>query len=375
MSRSYDLAIVGGGIIGLAHAYVAAKQGKRVVVIERDTRANGASIRNFGFITVTGQARDTVWPLARRARDIWAEVAAPAGIPIEHRGLLLTARYPESVGVLEAFMQTEMAADCALLSPDQLRALHPNVCSRSNLATLWSPHELRVESRTAIPALASWLHDHWGVTFMTATSALNVAPPVIETSRGLVHAEAAIVCPGDDFNTLFPDQIATHEPTRCILTMLRLADPGFKLPAGIMSDLGLVRYEGYAALPEAAALKARVAREHARHLAHGVHLIIVQSADGSLVVGDSHHYGATPWPFAASESEALILNEFRSATGLTPPPVIERWTGIYSSAAKPYFVEAPAENIRLVMVTSGTGASMSFGLAEQVIDSLYGGLK
>lgn len=375
MSRVYDLAIVGGGVIGLAHAYLAAKAGKRVIVIERDTRANGASIRNFGFITVTGQARDTVWPLARRARDIWAEVAVPAAIPIEHRGLLLTARYPESVAVLEAFMATEMAEACALLTPAQLRGLHPQICARDNAATLWSPHELRVESRTAIPALTRWLHDHWGVTFMTATAALNVAPPVIVTSRGTVHAEAAIVCPGDDFNTLFPDEIAAHQPTRCVLTMLRLADPGFKLPAGIMSDLGLIRYEGYAALPEAEVLRVRLARDHSRHLAHGVHLIAVQSADGSLVVGDSHHYDATPAPFAAAETEALILNEFRAATGLTPPPVIERWTGVYSSAKQPYFIAAPSDAVRLVMVTSGTGASMSFGLAEQVLASLYGGQK
>ena len=154
--------------------------------------------------------------------------------------------------------------------------------------------------------------------------------------------------------------------------MLRLADPGFTLPAGIMSDLGLVRYAGYADLPAAQALKDRVARDHAEHLAHGVHLIVVQSADGSLVVGDSHHYADTPWPFAAATSEALILDEFEAATGLAPPPVIERWTGIYSSAEKPFFVDAPSDALRIVMVTSGTGASMSFGLAEQVIAQLYG---
>lgn len=373
MAKQYDLAVIGSGIIGLAHAYVAAKMGKSVVVIERDTRANNASIRNFGFITVTGQARDTVWPLARRARDLWAEIAPQAGIAIEHRGLMLTARYPESVAVLEAFMATDMAEDCAIMTPAQLRASHTQICARTNMATLWSPHELRVESRTAIPKLAAWLANHWGVKFMTATAAYAVAPPHIATSRGDVHAQAAIVCPGDDFATLFPDRIAAHTPTKCILTMLRLASPGFILPAGVMSDLGLVRYAGYADLPEAAPLKARMQRDYPRHLAHGVHLIVVQSADGSLVVGDSHHYDATPQPFMATESEALILQEFRAATGLTPPPVIERWTGIYSSAEKPFFIDAPSPNVRLVMVTSGAGASMSFGLAERVITELLGG--
>ena len=51
----FDLAIVGAGICGLAHALAATRRGLRVAVIERDAQANGASIRNFGFVTVTGQ--------------------------------------------------------------------------------------------------------------------------------------------------------------------------------------------------------------------------------------------------------------------------------------------------------------------------------
>ena len=74
-SDSFDLAIVGAGIVGLAHALAAARLGKRVVVIDRDAQANGASIRNFGFVTVTGQERGECWRRARRSRDVWAEVA------------------------------------------------------------------------------------------------------------------------------------------------------------------------------------------------------------------------------------------------------------------------------------------------------------
>ena len=43
-----------------------------------------------------------------RTRDLWAEVAGAAGVSIEHRGLLLTLRRPESVAVAEAFLATEM---------------------------------------------------------------------------------------------------------------------------------------------------------------------------------------------------------------------------------------------------------------------------
>src|ERR1700761_9156546 len=112
-SSGFDIAIVGAGIVGLAHALAAVKAGKRVVVIDRDPRANGASIRNFGFITVTGQERGESWSLAMRTRDVWAEVAAEAGIPIEHEGLYLTGRSPEAMTVIEAFLATEMGEGCS----------------------------------------------------------------------------------------------------------------------------------------------------------------------------------------------------------------------------------------------------------------------
>jgi FAD dependent oxidoreductase TIGR03364 len=195
---------------------------------------------------------------------------------------------------------------------------------------------------------------------------------VIETSAGTIRAEAAIVCPGDDFVSLFPDRLASYDLTRCKLHMLRLATPGFRLSGSVMTDLSLVRYLGYAALPEAAALRARLETEQAEHLANGVHLIVVQSADGSLVVGDSHHYGATPDPFAPEEVDALILDEYRAVLG-TPPQVLERWTGTYASAKdRPMLTDAPSDRLRIVLITSGTGASTSFAIAEETIRDLTG---
>src|SRR6185437_16120593 len=254
-----------------------------------------------------------------------------------------------------------------------LAARHPELAAPDTLGALASPHELRMESRAALPRLAAWLAETHRVDFRFGAAALSVEPPLMRTSRGDVRARRAVLCPGDDFSGLFPERLAAFNLTRCRLSMLRLADPGFRLPAGVMSDLGLVRYAGYSALPEAEALRRRLEAEQARHLANGVHLIAVQSADGSLVVGDSHHYGEAPSPFAPAEAEALILDEYQRATGRAPPPVVERWTGTYAVAQdRTWLVDAPSDDVRLVLVTAGCGASIGFGLGEQVMASFLG---
>lgn len=376
MPNVFDLAVVGGGVLGIAHALVAARAGMRVVLIERDAHANGASIRNFGFITVTGQERGDSWNLARRTRDIWAQVAPEAGIAIHHRGLLLTARSVEALCVIEAFLETEMGEGCRLVSPDEFRKQTQGLGTAELRGALFSPHELRVESRVAIPVLTAWLQEAMGVVVNHETVVFSATPPRLQTSRGVIEAGAVVVCPGDDFATLFPDRIASFGLRKCRLSMLKLADPGFRLPSALMSDLSLTRYRGYAALPQARALEAKLRAEQPGHYLHGVHLIAVQGLDGSLVVGDSHHYDHLPDPFAPAEAEQAILEEYRRALGQEASPVQERWTGVYAVAEdRTYLIDAPHNDVRLVIVTSGTGASTCFGIAERVIGDLLGKVK
>ncbi|HEX4183478.1 MAG TPA: TIGR03364 family FAD-dependent oxidoreductase [Caulobacteraceae bacterium] len=372
-SEVFDLAVVGGGVIGLAHAYMAAKMGKRVAVIERDIRSNGASIRNFGFVTVSGQERGESWRLARRTRDVWAEVAAAADLRIEQHGLYLTARSPEAVAVIEAFLATEMGEGCRLLSADAFRGLASGIGGPDLMGALHSPHELRVESRTVIPALTAWLKEALGVVFFNETVVFDAAPPRLRTSRGVIEAGMTVVCPGEDFVTLYPDRIAAYALHKCRLSMVKLADPGFRLPGALMSDLSLARYRGYAALPEARALEAKLRAEQPSHFEHGVHLIAAQGDDGGLIVGDSHHYDRLPGPFAPADAERDVLDEYARATGREPPPVLERWTGVYAVADdRTFLVDTPEPDVRLVIVTSGTGASTGFGIAEKVIGDLFG---
>ena len=55
------------------------------------------------------------------------------------------------------------------------------------------------------------------------------------------------------------------------------------------------------------------------------------------------------------------------------PPVLERWTGTYASAPDSTVVDTPAPGVRLVMVTTGAGASTGFALGEEVVAELFEG--
>jgi FAD dependent oxidoreductase TIGR03364 len=286
--------------------------------------------------------------------------------------MLVAAQREEALELLEAFQQTEQGQECRLLSKDEMASHQPQLDGSRVAGGLHSPFEMRVESREAIPKLAAFLAERHCVEIRRGVTVLSVAPPLVETSDGQIKADKVVVCPGDDFVTLYPDRIGKHGVRRCKLQMLRLANPGFALRSALVSDLSLLRYEGYAQLPEAANLRKRLRDECPRALDNGVHLIVVQSADGSLVVGDSHHYAETPDPFASDEVDRLILDEFATLLGGSPPAVQARWTGTYASASdKACFTDTPQDNVRVVMITSGTGASTGFAIGEETIADLF----
>jgi FAD dependent oxidoreductase TIGR03364 len=364
--KNYDLIVVGAGIVGLAHAYTAATRGRSVLVIERDGACLGASIRNFGFVTITGQRAGAHWRRAMRSRDVWAEIAPKAGIDVLHSGLWLTARRPAAAAVLEAFMHTEMGAGCELLTPPRprraIRRCAPkgcNPCSTARMSCAWSRAPPSRNWPCGCSRRLEWISPSESVT--------EVATPRVTTSRGIYHAERVVVCNNADPGGLFASEWTDHKVQLCQLQMLRVKpQAGFKLEGSVMGDLSLVRYEGYSALPEAAALRAQLELEEAQSLKHGIHLIAVQSADGSLVVGDSHHYGSAPAFCQRSRRPAHAAPYARGAAYRQGPGRGALDGHLPLQCRSPCLVKAPDAATRVVAVTSGSGASTAFGLAEEV---------
>lgn len=361
----HDVVIVGSGIVGMACAWAAKQKGRDVLVIEKDDQCVGASIRNFGFVTVTGQGRGLTWDRAKQTSEIWRKIVQEAGIDVMQSGLLVLAQSEEAVALLQELCRQPEGKDLAWLPRDELQREYPVLHSDGLLGALHSPHELRIESRLAIGQLKAWLEKQ-GVQFSTGVHAsLSPNGQLIANQQAMEYA-SLVLAPGNDLRSFAPDLMQQYQVTSCRLSMLRVRPPlGYRLPAPIMSDLSLVRYRGYAELPSAKALLQRLQGIKKEHLAHGVHLIVTQSADGSLVVGDSHHYGNTTEPFAQARTEELILQEMQDVLGLPNYEVIERWVGYYPSGAQDALIHRISKSAHVVSVTSGTGMSTSFAIAQE----------
>jgi FAD dependent oxidoreductase TIGR03364 len=373
MAEEFDLAVVGAGALGLAHALAAARLGKRVVVFDRDARANGASVQMTGLVTVAGHARGAWARRAKRSRDLWAEVCAEAGIRIEHDGLAIVARRPEAATALEAYAATDPAPGSAFYKPDDAHALFPQF--RGDIAgVFWSPDELRVEPKSAIPRIAAWLEEAHRVAFRWETAVSGFHDGVVATSRGPVAAKALVVCPGGDFHTLYGERLASAGLIRAKAQMLRIRyEEGFELPGAVATDLGVPRMPGLEGLDGVDALRSRLEAEQPDHMRHGIVLIAAQSADGTVVVGGSRKLDAAPDTTQSQIVDDLILDELAAVFGRRPKTVVSRWIGTYAfSADRPLVVEAPEENVRVVVAASAAGASAAFAIGEETVADLFG---
>jgi D-hydroxyproline dehydrogenase subunit beta len=365
-----DLVVVGAGVVGLAHAAEAADRGLSVVVVERDERPVGASVRNFGHGCVTAQAGRAL-RLATAARPRWLRLGRRAGFWVGEVGTAVMARHRDELDVLAEFA-AESDGDVRLLGPDEARALAP-VAAEGLVGAAHLLPDLRVDPRHAVPALATWLAGRPGVRFLWATSFLGVEPGRVTTSRGTIDAPAAVVCVGHDVDRLFPAIAAEAGVRRCSLHMLRVAAPaGRRFAPAVLTGTSLLRYGGLAACPSAEAVRDRLEVEAPELLAADVNLMFTQLPSGDLLVGDTHHRAPTVDPFRDERFDDLLLAEARRLLGVGDLRVTQRWQGIYASAPEDFLVATPADGVRVVSVTTGIGMTTAFGLAPEVLDSLDG---
>ena len=374
MPERADIAVIGGGILGLAHAYLFACRGKRVVLFERRRRAAGASVRNFGMIWPIGQPAGEMLPLALRSREIWLEILTAAKLNYRPTGSLHVAHHPDEAEVLREFAEVGPSAGyvCRWLSREETLARSPAVKGESLQGALWSATELTVDPREVGVGLVDYLREIGVECRLRRRRAQNRTADRRNT-LGRWEVDAAIFCTGDDFETLYPEVFSGRGLTKCKLQMMRTApQPGvWQLGPALAAGLTLRFYKSFAICAALPALKARIAAEKPECEQWGIHVLASQTADGAITLGDSHEYGLEVDIFDRTEIDDLILSEARIFLNLPSWHIAERWHGVYSLHPQRSFFEAePAPGVHIVTAPGGSGMTLSFGLAERTVQAV-----
>lgn len=359
-----DVLVVGAGIVGLAHAFTALRRGLSVRVIDREHATVGASIQNFGHACLSAQAPEH----DRRTQDSregWLTASREAGFWAQEAGALFVARTEAEMSLAKAFAGRS-SRPAALQDAGEVRARLGGRTDHSVLGGVFVPDDLRVDPRTAAPSLARWLADQ-GVLFGWNTVLRSVEPGVAHTSRGSIEAGRIVICVGHDLDHVDPELAKREEVLRCRLTMALVAAPGhFVTDTAVLTGTSMLRYAGFSSLPEAEAVRSDLAERSPALMEIGANVMFTRRPDGTLLVGDSHHYGKAAAPFLDEGVSDLLLAEISRLLGVPSLRVLERWQGVYASSPRTELLRhTHADGVESVTVTTGIGLTLSFGLAAE----------
>lgn len=374
MDRSADIAIVGAGIAGLAHAYMALRKGHRVVLFERNQFAVGASVRNFGLLWPIGQEPGPGLDRALRSRNHWMEVAKEAGFWINQNGSLHAVYHDDEMTVLQEFMALYKDAgfQCQLLNAEGVKQKSPVVRGQSLKGGLYSATEGTVYSREAVRRIPQWLEEKYGLILRFEHVVTEISIPNIRTARESWKVQKVIVCSGADFETLYPEVFDLQPVTKCKLQMLKaIPKKPFTLGPSLCAGLTLRHYAAFKKCKTLKDVDARYDREFADYKTHGVHVLLAQNQSGELIIGDSHHYSQTIEPFDSEYVNEIILTYLHSFVDLGEIKITERWHGVYPKVQGTIdLILEPEKGVTIVNGLGGAGMTLSFGLAEEIIDKL-----
>ena len=375
ITKKVDVAVVGAGIVGLAHAYLAARSGRTVVVFERNPAALGASVRNFGMVWPIGQPAGRLHEIALRSREIWLEVLQQAKLPYLQTGSLHATYREDEAAVGKEFSEkaASLGYECAWLTPPETLARSRAIRSEGLLGALWSPTEMTVDPRQIIRSLPQFLSERYGVQFYFNSAVQRVESSALHTADQLCEADVIIVAGGDDFQTLFPECFRDSGLTRCKLQMMRTVPQPqqWRLGPSLAFGLTFKHYPTFQVCTTLQTLKDRIARETPELDERGIHVMVSQTALHELTIGDSHEYGLAVNIFDDPAVNRLILDYAKTYLRVPTLEIAEQWHGVYAKhPEQPYLRLTPANGVRVVTVTSGIGMTMSFGLAEQTFGEM-----
>src|SRR5690606_32669190 len=153
LPKEVDVVVIGGGIIGVTTAWELARQGLRVLLLEKGRVAAEQSSRNWGWVRVQGRDAAEI-PIMLEARSLWAQLQRESGedFGLCPGGVTYLADRPRDMAALEAFLPLAQAhgLDTRLLTATEARALFDGA-ARTWAGGITTPSDMRAEPMIAVP--------------------------------------------------------------------------------------------------------------------------------------------------------------------------------------------------------------------------------
>ena len=383
MKPSYDLIVVGSGVLGTFHAFHALKKGLRVAIVEKDKMPKGATIQNFGQVVPSGM--DSKWQAyGRESLAIYKEIQSQFDISIRQNGSVYLASNEEEIQLIEelSIINQSNNYQSHLLTKQECLYKYPGLRSDYVKAGLFFPEEVTAEPRTMIYRLQEFMIQKMGLKIITNTSIINCE----STPNGVTLSSASneeflaskvIICNGNEFKNLYPKLFNESDLEVSKLQMMQTKpQKNYKLDGSILTGLSIRRYEAFYECPSFKAIKAKE-NPDALEKKWGVHILIKQAADGSVILGDSHHYADAQniddLGFDLDmDIDNFMIQEAKKIIDLPNYEIQNRWYGMYSQCkTKDIFEHTVGDNIHIITGIGGKGMTGSAGFSKENITKIF----
>jgi FAD dependent oxidoreductase TIGR03364 len=363
--------VAGGGILGTWHALELCRAGYAVAHLEADAAPQGASVRNFGLIWVSGRRTGVELETALRARQRWEEVSANIpGIGFRPSGSLTLATSDGERKVMEEFADHPDAAARSItyVDPDEVVTINPAVLGEV-FGGLHCTDDAVVEPRRALGALRDYLS---GPPVPAGPYAFHAGRRVhgvedhalVDTTGTRWEGDLIVLATGAGFDQLPGTELVAARVRRVRLQMLETEPYAGELTTALADADTMRYYPAYEVVSQDP-----LGPQSPVAAAHHLQLLLVQRADGGLTIGDTHAYDE-PFDFALVEDPTLeLLDRAERLLGAALPPVARRWEGVYAQCTDGAVCarEELAPDVWLVTAPGGRGMTCSPAIAADTL--------
>jgi FAD dependent oxidoreductase TIGR03364 len=362
--------VIGAGIVGLAMARSLSLKGYKVAVFERNSKATGASVRNFGIISPNVQPNGVLYERALLSRNIWLDICKNAGIWYKNSGLLQLSHNQLEFNVINEFYESNFYdREIELLGKTETLNRFNGIVSKHLKASLFSATEIVIDPREAIAKLPDFLNKKYNVDFHFDKCIHEIDGNKAKNGKKVWQADKIVVCSGQDFETLFPDVFDKSGITKCKLQMMRTVSQtdNWEIGATVAGGLTLNHYAAFQGCPSLPKLKKYIQQTMPEYTKNGIHVLVSQNGHYEFTIGDTHEYGLTPDPFDRKSLNDLVLKYLNTLVKIKNLQIAETWNGVYSRlSGKSEYVETVSPHTTIVNGLGGAGMTLAFGLADKI---------